>query len=1040
MYISSLSPASLANARRIVDSFAKWTLQALEEGVYDIYFEHDVINNALFYTALIKNRREISKRFIPESLCFGISEKGELLQEISYLSAPLIVFIQQSEASLSEEELRNIYGDIYETTQLTAGLSPEEAAIKMNDRKEFDAFLTKLSKVKEEKTEQVNKKFDARFHFSFGYYPTVGVTIITENGATRVGHLPHFFDALRSKGTYKLSSKESIIVESNSFRPPYDSAISTFMNGAKLYYRTKVESGEVTEGSLVALFELLIGETIYIDDKKTSIQESDPVSISLNNGGAPTFYPPFGLRGYSSTELAFKGNSGIFVYDKAKEEILYHPYGSSAVKETYLYFEAHQDKEFSYIKDLFVSKLLPKISSSLKAPSASKASKNGFFIRLYLSIDDKSRLAFKTTYEENGEEIKRKDIQTEYGKSLSEAYLALLTSLGGLEHGTISSQEGIYEFLTKDLTPISRLAQIYYEDRIKPAKVKTLSGLRIIAQFEGDYLGLTLDSDQYDRETLSAVLAAKHEKKKFVLLKDSTILLDSAELEEAASIFEEDDTYIKDAPIYRLFSLEKGRIKIQSDERSRKVLQAILDFASYPLSLPESLNETLRPYQKGGVRYLLTLADNRLGGILADEMGLGKTVQAIAYMVAAIESQPILILSPKAVLYNWLSEINRFSSLDATIIDGNRSHRESIIASIDKNRKAVYLVSYDTFRRDAELYESIDFGSAILDEAQSVKNAFSQRHKALTSIHATHRFALTGTPLENSPLDLWSIYDFLMPGYLGDFDHFSSFIMKPGYQETLAGLLKPFTLRRKKEDVLKDLPPKTETNILIQMEEDQRMLYLAYLNKAREAEFIQEGSRLSVLAALTRLRQICVDPSSFLEDFESVSSKLNYCKDMLIELKNNGHKALVFSSFKTVLLHLKEIAEEEGLNVGVITGDTSGKDRLDLANSFNKEDSNLDAMLVSLKAGGVGLNLVGADMVIHLDPWWNPASESQASDRAHRIGQTRPVSIFRLIAKDSIEEKVQLLQENKRHLFDDLIEEGGGASMLTEEDIRFLLS
>ncbi len=274
-----------------------------------------------------------------------------------------------------------------------------------------------------------------------------------------------------------------------------------------------------------------------------------------------------------------------------------------------------------------------------------------------------------------------------------------------------------------------------------------------------------------------------------------------------------------------------------------------------------------------------------------------------------------------------------------------------------------------------------------------------------------------------------------MPGYLGKESDFEELLSREDSSKKLSLLLKPFMLRRRKEDVLKDLPKKTESNILISMNESERMMYLAYLDKARSQS---QENKISILASLTRLRQLCVDPASFLENFDR-STKLLYCKDLLKETISNGHKAIVFSSFKSALLDLKTILEEEEIPFGIITGDTDGKERLRLADDFNTKDD-LKVLLVSLKAGGVGLNLIGADTVIHLDPWWNPQVENQASDRVHRIGQKNAVTILRLIMKDTVEEKVLNLQNEKKDLYNEIVEGNGGVSSLSDEDIAYLLS
>ncbi len=616
------------------------------------------------------------------------------------------------------------------------------------------------------------------------------------------------------------------------------------------------------------------------------------------------------------------------------------------------------------------------------------------------------------------------------------AYLSLLSSLGGIENGTIKKGDDIVSFLEKDLNPLLNLVSFYCDERLKPNKIISHpTSFHLSMKRNGDYLSLTLDSNDYSKEELEGILKAYHQKKKYYLLKDGFMFLKGEQLKEAGTIFKDDKLQSDNVPLYKLFSLDNLGIKLDEDDNCKTVLSKIKNYKDRDVNLDKKTKDILRPYQLEGVKYLLSLHDYSFGGILADEMGLGKTLETISYINALEEKMPVLIITPKAVLYNWESEIHKFSQMKCVVIDTNKEEREKIIKKIDKNKKVLYCVSYDTFRRDEELFSQIEFSTIILDEAQSIKNSVSKRHQSLLSLKAKNRIALTGTPLENSPFDLWSIFDFLMPGYLGDEKEFEELISDDDSNKRLALLLKPFMLRRRKQDVLKDLPSKSENNVIITMSESERMMYLAYLEKARAT---QGESKISIFASLTRLRQLCVDPASFLENFDK-STKLLYAKDLLIETISNGHKAIVFSSFKTALLDLENLLVDEDIKVGVITGETSGKERMSLAEDFNTKDD-IKILLVSLKAGGVGLNLIGADTVIHLDPWWNPQVENQASDRVHRIGQTHPVTILRLIMKDTVEEKVLDLQNQKKDLYNEIVEGNGGASSLSDDDIKYLLS
>ena len=359
----------------------------------------------------------------------------------------------------------------------------------------------------------------------------------------------------------------------------------------------------------------------------------------------------------------------------------------------------------------------------------------------------------------------------------------------------------------------------------------------------------------------------------------------------------------------------------------------------------------------------------------------------------------------------------------------------------------VYIISYDTLRNDLDEFNEYTFNYAILDEAQAIKNMQALKTKSVKRITSLNKLVLTGTPIENSVADLWSIFDFLMPSYLFNYDRFRLEIEKgvlmnddEAYNRLIIKT-KPFILRRKKNDVLKDLPDKVEETISISMSKEQRMLYDAYLLQTRKA-LNQDASnnKIMVLSMLTRLRQICISPA-LVVDKDLESEKINYCLDMVDNLINTDHKVLIFSQFVSALDIIQNELSKRGIEYFIITGDTSSKRRLEMAEEFNKESSKEKVFLISLKAGGTGLNLVGADTVIHLDPWWNVAIENQASDRAHRIGQERKVTVFKLIMNNSIEEKVIELQKNKKEIADRIISNNDtDISNLSFNDYDYLLS
>ena len=450
--------------------------------------------------------------------------------------------------------------------------------------------------------------------------------------------------------------------------------------------------------------------------------------------------------------------------------------------------------------------------------------------------------------------------------------------------------------------------------------------------------------------------------------------------------------------------------------------------------LPAGINANLRPYQEIGYRWLMTLADHQLGGILADDMGLGKTLQAIVYMKAMKareEQNQFLIVCPTSLVYNWLDELENFTpDMRCKVITGTPEERLALIKSSEP--VDVFITSYPLLRRDISNYEEKFFHTVFLDEAQFIKNAASLNAKSVKALNAAHRFALTGTPIENSLSELWSIFDFVMPYYLLTHSRFVKQYEKQilkNDEEALVSLnkrIRPFILRRMKKDVLQELPEKVETKFLTDLTMDQKKIYLSFLESFRgelgdDFGFANMGhARFQILAALTRLRQICCHPGTFLDNYDGESGKMELFMQILPDLISNGHRILVFSQFTSMLEIIQKVLDEQKYDYFYMEGSTKVTDRNDYVKRFNAGEGQL--FLISLKAGGTGLNLTGADTVIHFDPWWNPAVEDQATDRAHRIGQKNSVQVIKLITKGTIEEKIYKLQKKKKELSDSVIE------------------
>ena len=432
--------------------------------------------------------------------------------------------------------------------------------------------------------------------------------------------------------------------------------------------------------------------------------------------------------------------------------------------------------------------------------------------------------------------------------------------------------------------------------------------------------------------------------------------------------------------------------------------------------IPKDLNATLRDYQVSGFEFFKTLSDYQFGGILADEMGLGKTIQTIAFLLSNKDKKSIVI-TPTALIYNWKNELEKFApTLKVGLLHAAKSEREKILDNIDNYD--VILTTYTTYKNDIDKYKNISFDYCIIDEAQNIKNPDAIITKAIKNVNAKVKFALTGTPIENNLMELWSIFDFIMPGYLYNKSKFKSiFVNNDKNIIELKNLIKPFILRRTKKEVITELPDKIEQKIIIDLEKEHKRAYKGYVNLITRKIKENNQDNITVFSYLTKLRQLCLSPELMVKNYQGKNSKL----DVLINIINDSsdEKILVFSQFTKVLEVIGKRLNEENISYSYLDGKTSAKDRVKLVEEFNTNNNKV--FLISLKAGGTGLNLTSANIVVHFDPWWNPAVEDQASDRAHRIGQKNVVNVIKLIAKGTAEERVINLQETKKELIEDVI-------------------
>ena len=480
---------------------------------------------------------------------------------------------------------------------------------------------------------------------------------------------------------------------------------------------------------------------------------------------------------------------------------------------------------------------------------------------------------------------------------------------------------------------------------------------------------------------------------------------------------------------YTLSHLFKDKDQVTFTDEFRHLAHHLTHPEDFPMKSLD-IRAQLRDYQKKGIQWLQMLDHYGFGGILADDMGLGKTLQAIAFLSSQLqENSRVLILAPSGLIYNWADEFKKFApNLDVAVVHGLKPYRETILAE----KHQVYVTSYATFRQDSEIYRNLSFDFLFLDEAQVMKNAQTKIAKILRKFVVPSVFALSGTPIENSLGELWSIFQIVLPGLL---PAKKDFMKLPA--ERVAQFIKPFVMRRKKEDVLTELPDLIEVVYKNELEDQQKAIYLAQLQQMQErlgqvtdAEF--QRNRVEILTGLMRLRQICDTPALFMEDYKGDSGKLDSLRDLLSQIAEGNHRVLIFSQFRGMLDRIEKELPQLGLTSFKITGSTPSQERQEMTKAFNQGER--DVFLISLKAGGVGLNLTGADTVILVDLWWNPAVESQAIGRAHRMGQDQAVEVYRLVTRGTIEEKIQELQEQKRNLVSEVLDgtESRGSLTLTE--------
>lgn len=626
------------------------------------------------------------------------------------------------------------------------------------------------------------------------------------------------------------------------------------------------------------------------------------------------------------------------------------------------------------------------------------------------------------------------------------------------EQFVLTKEDEIFQLMTEGIQDLCRQFEVFYSKEYKANSIKKVGMLSAGIRLNTDINLLEMDVDygHIPKEELRDFFRSIKLKKKYYRLKSGAfvnLMTEDKQIDELRDLLsigevtEDNKIAFSQTAVMEVDELLPHTQRITRDAGYKQLLEDLKNPDKTNWELPNGMEDILRPYQITGYRWLCSLAHYGMGGILADDMGLGKTLQTITYVLANPGTRT-LIVCPTSLAYNWQDEFSKFAPQIATqIISGTPQERADLMQQ--STDVPVWITTYPLIRKDVDLYKAQIFDACFIDEAQFIKNPTSLGAKAVKAVQAKHRFALTGTPIENTLSELWSIFDFVMPGFFCRYRQFEECYEKPILRDhdsvqmqKLRRKIRPFVLRRMKKEVLTELPDKIETRRMAEMGAKQRKIYESYLARiqmelAGDEENTTGGNRMQVLAALTRLRQICCHPATFASNYHGGSGKLDLLMEQLPDILEGGHSVIVFSQFTSMLSIIAHELKLRNIPFFYLAGSTSAQERKREVKEFNRGE--VKVFLISLKAGGTGLNLTGADTVIHFDPWWNPAVEDQATDRAYRIGQKKKVQVIKYVMKDSIEEKIYELQKRKKQLSDQLIQAGESfVTQLTMEEIKEL--
>lgn len=919
---------------------------------------------------------------------------------------------------------------------------------------------------------------------------------------TKINNLPDFFERMLNREKYKYNNVLEFIHEENAFEEQSRPLLKFLLKYAEIikyandvnnnyaYYgrNFNVNNVVLSNTGLDELFEILKGKTVEFETKtgERKIQFIDePIDIKfiLEKSDESTYCltPNIDVYGY---DIFYGKNYSYFLIDNKMHKCL--PKVENRNLELLEVYKKNYTQSIIFNENNlrnFFAIVVPKIKDNFEIKNIDKEQIEKYmpkdlYVKIFLDYNEKGYIVADVKFCYGNVEfnpIKNVNLEITRNAIQENEVLDTFVQTGFMLDSAnarlvLANDEKIYNFLSKEIEDYMKKFEVLVAEDFKKKDIKKIKIKSIGVKIENNLLDINLGDFKFNIYEIKDIINKYKLRKKFYRLKDGTYI--SLEKNSSLDFLENltDNIEIEDEnveensiklPIYRALYLEKlfknmPNTNIQKNEYYKNMISQIEDRQiDLSTKIPPKLNAELRTYQKIGYKWLRTLEQYKMGGILADDMGLGKTIQLLAVILSYVQKnkgnvKPSIIICPSSLALNWYNEIQKFTpTLKALVISDDYLERKRKIEEIGKYQ--VIITSYDSLKRDIDLYENYCFKYVVADEAQYIKNNNTKNSKAIKTINAETKFALTGTPIENSLSELWSIFDFIMPGYLYKYKKFKELYETPIIKEQnedvmnkLKKQIEPFVLRRTKGEVLTELPDKTVTILNNEMSEEQYNIYMSYMAQARKEIMSQidingfEKSQIKILSLLMRLRQICCHPKLFLREYEGESSKLNQCIEIIQDAVLGGHKILLFSSYTSMF----EIIEEKLKNIGVkylkLTGQTKVGERIELVDKFNTNE-NIKVFLISLKAGGTGLNLTGADMVIHYDPWWNLSAENQATDRTYRIGQKRNVQVYKLITKNSIEEKIYELQQKKAKLIDNMLStDATFINKLSKDDILAL--